>query len=162
MATSNYMASLRWIAVSLLLFSNAALADTYLNVYGVSYHNDRSFSWNERNTGIGLRHDLNKHFFLDGGVYKDSLNANTFYLAVATKATFGPGAMGVSMLAMHQDDAYYAGHYRQARVIGGVLPFVSLETGRVTTNLGYIPRIDAIKLKSAWFMYWSVRISGTP
>lgn len=155
MATQHYM---RWIALLLLLFSHAALADTYLNIYGVSYHNDRTFGWNERNTGVGLRHDLNESFFLDGGFYKDSLNANTFYMAVATKASFGPAAMGVSMLAMHQEDAYYAGHYRQARMIGGVLPFMSLETGRLITNLGYIPRVDSLRLKSAWFMYWSVRL----
>ena len=149
----------KWIiAVCLLFLFNSATADTYLNIYGVSYHNDRNFSWNERNTGIGLRHDLNENFFIDGGFYKDSLNANTFYVAVATRAKFGPSAIGVSMLAMRQDDAYYAGHYRQAGIVGGVLPFVSLETGRITTNLGYIPRVEAIKLKSAWFMYWSFKL----
>ena len=60
--------------------AKAAEAETELVVHTVSYHFDRSQEWNERNFGLGLRHDHGDGYSSQIGTYPNSYNRRTWYL----------------------------------------------------------------------------------
>lgn len=63
------------LALLLLCSVQAASAQTYLTVPGISYHGDRSTRWNEVNPGLGIEHDD-----IVAGYYRNSFDKDTVYV----------------------------------------------------------------------------------
>lgn len=91
------------LALSLILISLHAPAETKvdleLDVFGLSYHTNRDYDFNERNPGLGLdvvfsSKKSSEDFWrasmvLSGGVYKDSFSERAEYLFAGPRLTMG-------------------------------------------------------------------------
>lgn len=87
------------LALTLMVLSLHAVAvdrvDLELDVFGLSYHQDRDFGYNERNPGLGLtlvmgdRGDDFLSLIVSGGTYKDSYRDQAAFLVAGVRAMVG-------------------------------------------------------------------------
>lgn len=98
------------IALSMLLFSSATLAGTWVDVNLISKHSRPTYyntqskqieEFNQENFGIGLTQTLTNNLDFTIGGYKNSFSETSFYTGVNLKAKFGnvfsitPGIAGL-------------------------------------------------------------------
>ena len=62
----------------LLVLASPSMAQTSVQVHGFSMHTHGA-GWNERNTGLGIRHQISTDFAVQAGFYKNSEFGNTAY-----------------------------------------------------------------------------------
>jgi hypothetical protein len=71
-------------AVLLLIFSQEVCADS-LDVNLTSIHYDTTYKYNTKNFGIGYTKDLDKHWQVQGGTFKNSYNKDSLYAMINLK-----------------------------------------------------------------------------
>ena len=120
----------------------------YLAVNGLSYHFDRTQSYNETNLGLGLEFDFKYDDdwvgFAAGGSFRDSNNQDSNYLATGGKyriplssdrdglyLDLGLGAMLMTRYDYHNNDPFF---------VAG--PFISMGNKYVALNMVYIPNLN--------------------
>jgi hypothetical protein len=152
----------RFLLVSLLLLSSEGqTADWGVNVYGASYHFERSRARdlrvdNEFNPGLGVRYraPINERWDwnVDAGFYRDS-GRNTALFAgpgIAFKATEGL-RLGGALVLFNSDS------YNRGRAFIAPLPVVAYEWRAVTLNVTYFPKIgnfNEINTLGFWLTFW--------
>lgn len=101
--------------------------DVSLDIFGLSYHQDREYGYNERNPGLGLSlvfHDKEDDFLgfvVSGGVYKDSYYDRAQFLVVGVRCLVG------SKDSFHGSLSVQGGYFDGSGFEGlGVLPVVSV------------------------------------
>jgi hypothetical protein len=133
----------------LLFFSWTAHAGDFgVNVYGASYHFERSRAKelgldNEFNPGLGVRYRdrLNERFdwFVDAGFYRDS-GRTTAVLA-------GPGALWKATDALRLGGGlayFHSKSYNEGRPFIAPIPVAAYDWKAVTLNVTFFPRISGI------------------
>ena len=141
--------------------SLAFSGDLGINVYGLSYHFERSRARdigvdNEVNPGLGLRYRMPQgervEWFLDGGAYRDSGRNTAVYAGGGAlwKPTRRFGA-GVALAAFESDT------YNRGRAFVAPIPLVSYDLGAASLNLAYLPKIsdlNDINTLAFWITLW--------
>lgn len=130
------------------LFAGYACAgDWGVNVYGLSYHWDRSLArqndWdNEFNPGLGVRYHpgvwLNADAIIDAGAYRDSGRNTAVYAAAGLLWPLDKAKrfnLGVALTAFHSDT------YNQGDPFIAPIPLFSLRFEKVTVNLTHFPKV---------------------
>lgn len=151
-----YTQRMQWIAAaSFACFSlTAAASDWSVNIYGASYHTDRDrverSQFSELNPGLGARYQLSPHWFLDGGIYRDSMRWTSAHVGVGAQTR---GRARVGALAL-------AGYRRNLDLFPAILPFASLDlSDHASAHVLYIPplRVGSQSLAETFAFFWSVR-----
>jgi len=136
-----------WFWVFLLLPVSAFGGDWGINVYGASYHFERSRAHdlgldNEFNPGLGVRYRdaLNERFdwFADAGFYRDS-GRNTAVLA-------GPGVFWKATEGVRLGGAvayFHSKSYNGGKAFIAPVPVAAYEWRSVTLNVTYFPKISS-------------------
>lgn len=133
-----------------MLFMPAWLAadQLYVAINGLSYHFDRTRSYNETNLGYGLEYDfqLNDSWigFAAGGTFRDSNNQDSNYLAMGGKyriplssdrdglyLDLGLGGMLMTRYDYHNNNPFF---------VAG--PFISTGNKYMALNVVYIPNLN--------------------
>lgn len=98
-----------------------------LDVFGLSYHEDRQFDYNERNPGLGLtlvmgdRGDDFLSILVSGGTYKDSFYEQATFLVAGVRAMVG------SKDSFHASMSIQGGYFEGSGFNGlGALPVCSV------------------------------------
>lgn len=146
---------------ALLALPSPALADIGLNLYGLSYHFDRSRARelkvdNEINPGLGLRyrvpHSERLQWFLDVGAYRDS-GRNTALVAGAGGLWHATDRLRLgAALALFDSDTYNRGKTALAPV-----PVAAYELDRVMLNFVYLPKVrevNEVATLGFWATWW--------
>ncbi len=109
-----------------------ARVDLELDIFGVSYHSNRTYGFNETNYGVGFNAAMssptNDHFYMvvSTGTYKDSYDKDAFFFMV------GPRAMIGYRNGLHATASVQGGYLRGSGAKGqGILPIVSFGYDRV-------------------------------
>lgn len=138
-----------------------ALADLGINIYGLSYHFDRSRARaigvdNESNPGLGVRyripHSERMAWIFDAGAYRDS-GRNTALLAGAG-ALFSISErwrLGGALAVLNSDT------YNRGKTALAPLPLAAYETRAVTFNAVYLPKVsdlNEIATLGFWATWW--------
>ena len=149
------------LALALTLLAPAASADLGINLYGLSYHFDRSRASelgldNEVNPGLGLRyrarHSERLDWIFDVGGYRDS-GRNTALLA---------GAGGLYRITEHLRlggalVAFDSKTYNRGKTVLAPLPLAAIDTARMTFNFVYTPSIsdlNDVATLGFWVTWW--------
>ena len=119
--------------ICLYLCSSVAMAETYLNVYGMSKHLNPIVSFNENNIGIGVETDLSPTCSITVGTYANSLGKQTTFLTYNAKNL--PNAYGMTTGV----SAGLATGYMES-VVPIVYPFVNVSL----FSFGYMPEIEGV------------------
>lgn len=150
----------RSLAFALASLPAWASADLGINVYGLSYHFDRTQAResgldNQVNAGLGLRYRLPRErldWLIDAGVYHDS-GRNTAVLA-------GAGALwkvaqrwrlGGALVAFKSDS------YNRGEAFLAPVPLVAYELRSATLNFTYVPRaaeVNDVATLAVWLTWW--------
>jgi hypothetical protein len=151
----------RLFACAALALPLPAAADLGINLYGLSYHFDRSRARaigvdNEINPGLGVRyrvpHSERLQWIFDAGAYRDS-GRNTALLA-------GAGALwhvsegwrlGGALALLHSDT------YNQGKAFVAPLPLAAYEFRSVTLNFVYLPKVsdlNEVATLGVWATVW--------
>jgi hypothetical protein len=151
----------RLFACAALALPLPAAADLGLNLYGLSYHFDRSQARaigvdNEFNPGLGVRyrvpHSERLQWIFDAGAYRDS-GRNTALLA-------GAGALwqvsegwrlGGALTVLHSDT------YNRGRTFVAPLPLAAYEFRSATLNFVYLPKVsdlNEVATLGVWATVW--------
>ena len=132
-----------------------------VNLYGASYHFDRSRAResgvdNEFNPGLGVRyrvpHSERVDWIVDAGAYRDS-GRNTALLAGAGalwKATEAV-RLGGALVVLDSDT------YNRGKTVVAPLPLAAYELRRVTLNAVFIPKVSDINEVATlgfWITWW--------
>jgi hypothetical protein len=152
----------RALVVLLLFIPLPAAAQTLgINVYGLSYHFDRSRARdigvdNEINPGLGVRyrvpHSERLQWTFDAGAYRDS-GRNTALLAGAGalwKVTEG-WRLGGALAFLHSDT------YNQGKAFVAPLPLAAYEFRSATLNFVYLPKVsdlNEVATLGFWVTVW--------
>jgi len=140
--------------IGIMLASSKANAGVILNLHIGSYHTGGIGGWwsaesgeleqyNETNPGLGLSYQFNNNLEVRGGGYKNSHNANSFYLGGAaytsSRRLLSIGAAagvvtGYDGLILNPDFEY-------KKVQPFAMPTVYINTKRVRTEIGYLPSL---------------------
>jgi len=147
MLVGQYIVCMNKILIfSLLILSIQASAldktDLELTVFGLSYHTNRDYDYNEVNPGLGLNFVFSSKddnfwhpsWVLSGGFYKDSYSDTATYLLVGPRLTLGYDD------SFHVSGGFGAGYFN----------------GSGNNGLGYIP---VVTVGYDWF---NVGITGDP
>lgn len=149
------------LVVALTLLAPAASADLGINLYGLSYHFDRSRAReagldNEVNPGIGVRyrtkHSEGLDWIFDVGGYRDS-GRNTALLA---------GAGGLFRITEHLRlggalVVFDSETYNRGRTVLAPLPLAAIDTPGMTFNLFYTPSLsdlNDVATLGFWVTWW--------
>ena len=148
------------LALAICATPCAAQGELGLNVYGFSYHLDRSEAENrgqdsEVNPGLGLRYRVPSESFdafLDGGIYRDSARNTAVYAGggMFWKATQGLRLGGA--FAVFKSDTY-----NDSEAFFVPVPLVAYEWRKVSLNVVYIPKIDSLDTLNTlgfWLTVW--------
>lgn len=135
------------LAVASLPATAASAGDWGINVYGLSYHWDRSLArqndWdNEFNPGLGVRYRLGSWLkadaIIDAGAYHDSGRNTAVYAATGLLWPLDKDKrfnLGVALTAFHSDT------YNQGDPFIAPIPLFSLRFEKVVLNLTHFPKI---------------------
>jgi len=151
----------RLFACAALALPLPAAADLGINLYGLSYHFDRSRARslgvdNEINPGLGVRyrvpHSERLHWILDAGAYRDS-GRNTARLAGAGALwQVSEGWRVGGALALLDSDTY-----NQGKAFIAPLPLAAYEFRSVTLNFVYLPKVsdlNEVATLGIWATVW--------
>lgn len=147
----------------LLVFSQSAASDTYLNIYGFAYHTEDSRYCaadksacrdrpNQMNSGLGIR-QTRSYADVGAGAFKDSFDDWLYYAGVEKQwKILGPLHAGAQAFAVGRKTVnnYFP--------LIGVLPVVSLRAGRLSISMSYVPKIESRKADEVYFFYTSYEI----
>lgn len=102
------------LALALPVSAISATGDTHVIVHGLSRHAAprTTGDWNEVNTGLGLRYELNDTLSIQGGVYRNSVNRQSVYSSLDwTPLSYGPVSAGVyaGVVSGYADSKYRVG-----------------------------------------------------
>src|SRR5690606_15447917 len=128
-----------------------------INLFGLSYHFERSRAAeidadNEFNPGLGVRYRLPRErmdWLFDLSAYRDSGRRRAVYAGGA--AMWKPVrrlGLGLALVAAQSDT------YNEGRAFVTPLPLLTLDVGKATVNLTYVPRIrdvNEINTLALWF-----------
>lgn len=111
------------------------------NVYGVSYHTNRDYAWNEKNPGLGLTvlYRLGSGFSLIEavGAYDDSNSRHARYALTGLRYTVGDESR------FHASIGFAAGYYRGSGFHGvGCAPEILVGYNRVSLGIVVLPKPD--------------------
>ena len=149
------------LACAALALPLPAAADLGINLYGLSYHFDRSRARaldvdNEVNPGLGVRYRVSRserlQWIVDVGGYRDS-GRNTALLAGAGalwQVTSGWRVGGA--LAVLDSDTYNRG-----RTFIAPLPLAAYEFRSATLNFVYLPKVSDVNEVATlgfWLTWW--------
>lgn len=124
--------------IHFLLPSQVFAEELGINVYGLSYHKERTYTdkgeekkWNEINPGAGLNYIFhlkgNHIFFHDGGIYNDSKYRLSSYISSGYKYKLLKntqiGMAGAFFLSFNKENAGY-----------GILSSISYQYNSITIN----------------------------
>lgn len=147
------------LAIALLAFANTPLiaGDFYINLYGYSHHLDSPSDkdLNEDNLGWGLKYHVNENFYIDGGRFIDSDRNTSRYVGAALQTSNRELlSVGIEAFYMRRPS------YQHGEPFWAALPFLALNTGRVTTMMGYIPERKTFDytLYKTVFVFWSIKL----
>ncbi len=144
--------------------AHADWSDLGVNVYGLSYHFDKSRAEqldvdNNFNPGLGLRYQFARHerwtFFADAGAYYDSGKNTAVYGGAGALWQVVGGLQIGAAVAVFNSDTYNSG-----RTFVAPLPLVAYDFGPVTVNLTYFPKIsdrNEVASLGLWFTIWPGR-----
>lgn len=123
--------------ILLMVLATSAQADTWLNLGGISYHEDRRANLNERNHGLGIRYDLDANDFISAGVYRNSINRVSRYAVYGRDVyTYREVKLGAIVGVV---DGY---KFNNGGVLPMVAPYLSFTVLRVGFDVVYVPKIE--------------------
>jgi hypothetical protein len=147
------------VAAALPLAAQAG--DFGINIYGLSYHVERSRAHelgvdNEFNPGLGVRyrlpHSERLDWIFDAGAYRDSgRNTAVFAAAGASWHVSGGWRLGGALAAFHSDT------YNRGRAFIAPVPFAGYDWRRVSVNVVYLPKVSEvndINTFGFWLTVW--------
>lgn len=119
--------------------SEARPGDLGLNVFGLSFHTDRSAGYNEINPGVGLRYVFWRprprwELFGDTSIYYDSDRNWAKYIALGTYYRFAGSWKAGAAVAYGQSRSY-----NQGRPFFAPVPGLAFEYRGVTLNAVLLP-----------------------
>lgn len=132
--------------VLLALFSANAFAQssTHLVLHGLSSHSHPhpAIQWNERNWGVGVRHQFSPDWGVQAGAFRNSYRKTSVYaLAQYTPLHIGPVSAG----GFFGPATQYPNH----KVVGGALGIYQAEhvsiAVRITPRIGESPSVKTIE-----------------
>jgi hypothetical protein len=146
---------------ALLALPTPALGEIGLNLYGLSYHFDRSRARelrvdNEINPGLGLRYRVPQserlQWIFDVGAYRDS-GRNTALVAGAGGLWHATHRLRLgAALALFDSDTYNRGKTALAPV-----PIAAYELDRAMLNFVYLPKVrevNEVATLGFWVTWW--------
>ena len=151
----------RLLLAAAFLAPAPAWAELGINLYGLSYHFDRSRARelrvdNEINPGLGVRyrvpHSERLAWIFDAGAYRDS-GRNTALLAGAGglfKVSEG-WRLGGALVVLDSDT------YNRGKTTLAPVPLAAYETRRVSFNFVYLPKVSDINEVATlgfWATWW--------
>ena len=156
---------MRTIAALLPLVLMPALAQASgtsgwaVNVYGLSYHPDRSEARatrtdNEVNPGLAGRYEWENGVFAEAGAYKDSGRATARFAGVGYQWRFRPLRAG-GAFALFSSETYNDG-----RTFVAPVPVVSVELGPVLVNAVHFPKVKGLNHIAAFGFYLTVPLKA--
>lgn len=110
-----------------------------LDVFGLSYHSNRNYDFNEKNPGLGItavfgsdRPDPGYHFSMtvSGGTYKDSYSNQATYLLAGPRLTLGYEESFHVSIAWSGGYIQGSGHHGQ-----GLIPFAAIGYDRYSLGI---------------------------
>ena len=127
------------IAALMVMVSVSSIADSsvWLNMGGVSWHPGTA-GMNGRNGGMGLEWSLNDKRFAAAGMYHNSLDQTSHYIAHGWRAYQHNAAISGGMVA-GVIDGY---QWRNGRIIPLAAPYITVEGTHVAVNVIIIPKIE--------------------
>jgi hypothetical protein len=144
----------------------AAAAEWSLNVFGLSYHPDRSRARtngfdNEINPGLGLRYELSAAgaahvFMLEADVYRDSKRATAKAAGVGYQYRLTERLRAGAALVL-----FHSRSYNDGDVFVTPLPIVTYRFDKFALNVTYSPRISGVNEVAAFGFYLSIPLPGT-
>jgi hypothetical protein len=148
------------LALAAALSAPAAANELGVNLYGLSYHFERSRAKelgfdNEVNPGLGLRYRIpreNFDWFLDGGAYRDSGRNTALYAGGG--AFWKPTErlrLGGALAFFHSDT------YNDGDAFVAPVPLAAYEWRALTLNVVYFPKISGvneINTLGFWVTVW--------
>jgi len=137
------------------------MADLGINLYGLSYHFDRSRAReldvdNGFNPGLGVRYRVPQSeklaWIFDAGAYHDSGRNTALVAGAGALFKVSAGWRVGGALALFDSDTYNRGRTALAPV-----PLAAYETRAVTFNFVYLPRVSEINEVATlgfWATFW--------
>ena len=133
--------------------ASTANADIVLNLHLGSIHtNDGYWSaetgkltdYNESNPGLGISYQFTNNFELRGGGYKNSHNANSFYLggAAYTSSNRLVGVGVVAGIVTGYDGLILNPDFDYKPAQPFAMPSIFINYGNVRSEIGYIPAVS--------------------
>lgn len=118
-----------------MLLPRCSVADTWINLGGVSAHPDPGFSG--QNPGLGIEQSINSRSFAAGGIYRNSVRRQSRY-AVYGRRLISDGVVSAGYLVGAVDGYPYFND-------GGITPmgaaFVAVEGRVFGANIVFIPPV---------------------
>lgn len=149
------------VLAGIAIATPAHAAQLGLNVFGLSYHPDRSQArangfTNEFNPGLGLRYEFTapqaKHVvMLEADIYADSKRATAkavgvgYQYRVAERLRVGAALVAFKSSSYNDGDAFIA-----------PLPIVTWEAGPVALNVTYSPRMSGVNDVATFGFYVTI------
>ncbi len=130
----------RFFAIALFttICSFATASDYSVELFGLSYHQDREFKFNERNYGVGMVKHLNdNHQILAGAYYNSYYNVSKFLAYGVETNAFDAGSVDIRIGA----ELGVVTGYAIAEYMPMVAPKMTLTMGQVSLVLRSIPGI---------------------
>jgi hypothetical protein len=118
--------------------TDASTQAIWVNLGGISWHDDRRKGYNENNGGLGLEYPLQADIALMGGAFHNSVHKTSGYVAIKWQPlTLGDWKLGLSTGVMNG----YPGIHRGGAFLAA-LPMASYEGSRFGVNLALVPYVD--------------------
>lgn len=152
---------MRLVALALAVVPLQAAADLGINVYGLSYHFNRTRAekqgfTNPFNTGLGLRYRISQDeriaWIADAGAYHDSGRNTGVVAGVGALWRVAGGWQAGAALSGFKSDSYNRG-----RAFVAPVPIAAYDFGRVTVNFVFTPRrskVNEVATLAAWVTWW--------
>lgn len=140
--------------LTILVQNSCQASELWVNTGGVSYHFDRSKSFNEVHAGFGVEWRANEDLSVMVGFHNNSLNLRSRYASVQYQPLhLGPVKIGVSVGAL---DGYPL--KRDGGAFFAAIPMATIEGKRFGVNIGVIPDIPSQHIDGAVVVQFKVRI----
>lgn len=142
------------LAVSSIQASELFTDKLWVNFGGVSYHFDRSKSFNERHVGLGVEWRANEDLSVMVGFHRNSLSLRSRYASVQYQPLhLGPVKIGVSAGLL---DGYPL--KKDGGAFFAAIPFATWEGEKFGVNVGVIPDIPSQYIDGAVVLQFKWRI----
>lgn len=142
------------LAVSSIQASELFTDKLWVNTGALSYHFDRSKSFNEVHAGLGVEWRANEDLSVMVGFHNNSLNLRSRYASVQYQPLhLGPVKIGVSAGAL---DGYPL--KRNGGAFFAAIPMATIEGKRFGVNIGVIPDIPSKHIDGAVVVQFKWRL----